>query len=97
MLLEPDSAVFAWLRILRKQVADAEDVSSDAVFNYEHLVAMTCFRAEAARTAGWASDADCQRAWDGSLATLSGCDSGGFRRRVLAGFGYSLEPGCPSN
>jgi len=54
-------------------------------------------RIEAARTAGWASEADCQRAWDGSLATLSGCESGGFRRRVLAGFGYSLEPGCPSN
>lgn len=54
-------------------------------------------RIEAARSAGWASEADCQRAWDVSLATLSGCESRGFRRRVLAGFGYSLESGCPSN
>lgn len=79
VLSEPDFAVFARLRILRKQVADA----------------LACI--EAVRTAGWASEADCQRAWDASLATLSGCESLGFRRRVLAGFGYSLEPGCPSN
>lgn len=54
-------------------------------------------RIESARCLGRVSDLDCQRAWDVSLATLSGCMSEGFRRRVLAGFGYSREQGCPSD
>lgn len=54
-------------------------------------------RIESARRAGLVLDGDCQRAWDASLATLAGCASEGFRRRVLGGFGYSREPGCPSD
>jgi len=54
-------------------------------------------RIESARRAEQAADGDYQRAWDASLATLAGCESEGFRCRVLAGFGYSREPGCPSN
>lgn len=40
VLSEPDFAVFARLRILRKQVAGAEAVPPYAVFNNEHLAAM---------------------------------------------------------
>ena len=63
---------------------------------------MTRFRAalariESLRCTGVASEAECQRAWDASLATLVGCTSYRFRQSVLAARGYSREPGCPSN
>jgi RNA-directed DNA polymerase len=53
-------------------------------------------RLEMARGTGLASELEAQRAWDASLATLSGCTSVGFRRTVLADYAYSRESGCLS-
>lgn len=53
-------------------------------------------RIDAARSSGAANALECQRAWDASMSTLSGCASLSFRRGVLAERAYSEQQGCPS-
>jgi RNA-directed DNA polymerase len=53
-------------------------------------------RIEQAQFAGQADEGQIQRAADTGLATLAGCQSLDFRRRVLAAGVYSEGSGCPS-
>lgn len=53
-------------------------------------------RIEQAQFTGLADEGQIQRAADTGLATLAGCQSLDFRRRVLAAGVYSEGSGCPS-